>query len=242
MMEVSIFTYLGALLGHGAGVVIAHLLIVFVLGLWVASAATKNLRAVPGTMQNIMEAYLGGVISMGKDVIGEAKARQYLPLVATIGIFVFFANVLGIIPGFETPTANIGVTLTLALMVFVYYNFEGIRKNGVVHYLAHFAGPVAWLAPLMFPIEIVSHFSRIVSLSFRLFGNMKGDDLFLWVLLMLAPWLVPLPAYLLLSFSALLQTFVFMILTYVYLAGAVAIEEGHEEQTPAPVIDTMGAV
>ncbi len=242
MMEVSIFTYLGALLGHGAGVVIAHLLIVFILGLWVASAATKNLRAVPGTMQNIMEAYLGGVIAMGKDVIGEAKARQYLPLVATIGIFVFFANVLGIIPGFETPTANIGVTLTLALMVFVYYNFEGIRKNGVVHYLAHFAGPVAWLAPLMFPIEIVSHFSRIVSLSFRLFGNMKGDDLFLWVLLMLAPWLVPLPAYLLLSFSALLQTFVFMILTYVYLAGAVAIEEGHEEQAPDPVVDTMGAV
>ncbi len=242
MMEVSIFTYLGALLGHGAGVVIAHLLIVFILGLWVASAATKNLRAVPGTMQNIMEAYLGGVIAMGKDVIGEAKARQYLPLVATIGIFVFFANVLGIIPGFETPTANIGVTLTLALMVFVYYNFEGIRKNGVVHYLAHFAGPVAWLAPLMFPIEIVSHFSRIVSLSFRLFGNMKGDDLFLWVLLMLAPWLVPLPAYLLLSFSALLQTFVFMILTYVYLAGAVVIEEGHEEQAPDPVVDTMGAV
>jgi len=242
MMEVSIFTYLGALLGHGTWVVIAHLLIVLVLGLWTANAATKNLRAVPGVMQNIMEAYLGGVIAMGKDVIGEEKARQYLPLVATIGIFVFFANVLGIIPGFETPTANIGVTLTLALIVFVYYNFEGIRKNGIVHYLAHFAGPVAWLAPLMFPIEIVSHFSRIVSLSFRLFGNMKGDDLFLWVLLMLAPWLVPLPAYLLLSFSALLQTFVFMILTYVYLAGAVAIEEGHEEEAPAPVVDTMGAV
>jgi F-type H+-transporting ATPase subunit a len=90
-------------------------------------------------------------------------------------------------------------------------------------------GPVKALAPLMFPIEIVSHISRIISLSFRLFGNIKGDDLFLWVLLMLAPWLVPLPAYLLLSFSAILQTFVFMILTYVYLAGALAVDEDHAE-------------
>jgi len=81
-------------------------------------------------------------------------------------------------------------------------------------------GPCAYTCPLMFPIEIVSHISRIISLSFRLFGNIKGDDLFLWVLLMLVPYLVPLPAYLLLTFSALLQTFVFMILTYVYLAGA----------------------
>ncbi len=79
----------------------------------------------------------------------------------------------------------------------------------------------------MFPIEIVSHLSRIVSLSFRLFGNIKGDDLFLWVLLMLVPWVLPLPGYLLLTFSALLQTFVFMILTYVYLAGAVALERGN---------------
>jgi F-type H+-transporting ATPase subunit a len=242
MMEVSIFTYFGSLFGHGAGLVISHLLLAMALGLWVSFSATKNLRAVPGVTQNIMEAYLGGVISMGKDVIGEEKARHYLPLVATIGIFVFFSNVIGLVPGFESPTSNIGVTLTLALLVFVYYNYEGIRKNGLVHYLAHFAGPVAWLAPLMFPIEIVSHISRIISLSFRLFGNIKGDDLFLWVLLMLAPWLVPLPAYLLLTFSALLQTFVFMILTYVYLAGAVAIEEGHEEEAPAPVIDTMGAV
>jgi len=242
MMEVSIFTYFGSLFGHGAGLVIAHLLLAMALGLWVAFAATKNLRAVPGVTQNVMEAYLGGVIAMGKDVIGEEKARQYLPLVATIGIFVFFSNVIGLIPGFESPTSNIGVTLTLALIVFVYYNYEGIRKNGIVHYLAHFAGPVKWLAPLMFPIEIVSHISRIISLSFRLFGNIKGDDLFLWVLLMLAPWLVPLPAYLLLTFSALLQTFVFMILTYVYLAGAVAIDEGHEEHAPDPVVDTMGAV
>jgi F-type H+-transporting ATPase subunit a len=189
-----------------------------------------------------MEAYLGGVIAMGRDVIGEELARKYLPLVAAVGLFIFVSNVIGIIPGFESPTSNINVTLPLALMVFFYYNYEGIKKNGVVHYFAHFAGPVKVLAPLMFPIEIVSHISRIISLSFRLFGNIKGDDLFLWVLLMLVPFIAPLPAYLLLSFSALLQTFVFMILIYVYLAGAVAIEDEHHEKAPNPVVDTMGAV
>ncbi len=228
-----VFTYLGAIFGnehgHGNGMVIAHLVLVMILAIVVSMRASKNLRAVPYGMQNIMEAYLGGVISMGKDVIGEKLARKYLPLVATIGIFVFIANVVGIIPGFESPTSNINVTIVLALTVFIYYNYEGIREKGVIHYFAHFMGPVKVLAPLMFPIEIVSHISRIISLSFRLFGNIKGDDLFLWVLLMLAPWLVPLPAYLLLSFSAILQTFVFMILTYVYLAGALAVDEDHAE-------------
>ena len=88
-------------------------------------------------------------------------------------------------------------------------------------------GPVPAIAPLMFPIEIVSHFSRVISLSFRLFGNIKGDDLFLAVILALVPWIAPLPAYVLLTFMAFLQTFIFMILTYVYLAGATAISEGH---------------
>jgi F-type H+-transporting ATPase subunit a len=201
----------------------------------------KNLRAVPGVTQNIMESFLVGVISMGKDVIGEDLARKYLPLVATVGLFVLVSNLIGIIPGFEAPTSNINVTLPLALMVFIYYNYEGIKEQGVGHYIAHFAGPVKLLAPLMFPIEIVSHISRIISLSFRLFGNIKGDDLFLWVLLMLVPWFAPLPAYLLLTFSALLQTFVFMILIYVYLAGAVAIEESHEHAVN-PVAETIGAV
>ena len=238
-----VFTYLGGILGehnHGA-VLIAHLLLVAVIAVLIAKSATKSLRAVPTGTQNVMEAYLGGVIAMGKDVIGEELARKYLPLVAAVGIFIFVSNVIGIIPGFESPTSNINVTLPLALMVFFYYNYEGIKKNGVVHYFAHFAGPVKLLAPLMFPIEIVSHISRIISLSFRLFGNIKGDDLFLWVLLMLVPFIAPLPAYLLLTFSALLQTFVFMILIYVYLAGAVAVDEEHDK-APDPVIDTMGAV
>jgi len=220
-----VFTFFGAINHSHAFVFVTHVLLSAIIALALAKMATKSLRMVPTGTQNIMEAYLQGIVAMGRDVIGETNAKRYLPLVATIGIFVFIGNVLGIIPGFESPTGNINMTLTLAIIVFVYYNFEGIRKNGVVHYFAHFAGPVKWLAPLMFPIEIVSHISRIISLSFRLFGNIKGDDLFLWVLLMLAPWFVPLPAFVLLAFSAILQTFIFMILTYVYLAGAVLLEE-----------------
>jgi len=222
-----VFTYLGAIFGHGQMMFVAHLVLVAIIILAIAKMATKSLRAVPTGTQNVMEAYIGGTIAMGKDVIGEELARKYLPLVAAVGLFVFVSNVIGIIPGFESPTSNINVTLPLALLVFFYYNYEGIRKNGFVKYFAHFMGPVKLLAPLMFPIEIVSHISRIISLSFRLFGNIKGDDLFLWVLLMLVPFIAPLPAYLLLTFSAILQTFVFMILIYVYLAGAVAIEDDH---------------
>ncbi len=123
-----------------------------------------------------MEAYLDGVISMGKDTIGEKLARKYLPLVATIGIFVFISNVIGIIPGFESPTSNINVTLPLALVVFVFYNYEGIRENGVIKYFAHFAGPVPILAPLYVSNrDCISHL-RIISLSSRLFGNIRGDD------------------------------------------------------------------
>jgi len=220
-----VWTFLGVFVGHGTGMVIAHLLLATGLILLLAKYASTTMRAVPTGTQNFMEAFIEGAISMGKDTIGEELARKYLPLVLTVGLFVLISNLIGIIPGFESPTSNINVTLPLALVVFIYYNYEGIRVNGAKKYFAHFMGPVPILAPLMFPIEIVSHISRIISLSFRLFGNIKGDDLFLWVLLMLVPFFAPLPAYLLLTFSALLQTFVFMILIYVYLAGAVAIED-----------------
>lgn len=222
-----IFTFVGTVLGHGNGMVIGHLIIVFVFALWLGKMASCQMKAVPTGFQNIMEAYLQGILSMGEGIVGKALSKEYLPLVGTIGIFIFLSNLIGIIPGFESPTSNINVTLPLALSIFVYYNYLGIKKNGFIKYFAHFMGPVKVLAPLLFPIEIISHISRIISLSFRLFGNIKGDDLFLWVLLMLVPLFAPLPAYLLLTFSAVLQTFVFMILIYVYIAGAVLISEEH---------------
>ena len=220
-----VFTFLGVISHNHSYLIVAHSLLVAALVVWFAKSAAGALQVVPKGAQNVAEAYLGGVIAMGKDVIGEKNARKYLPLVATIGLVVLVANVIGIIPGFESPTGNINFTLALAVLVFLYYNFEGIRKNGVISYFKHFMGPEPLLAPLMFPIEIVSHLSRIISLSFRLFGNIKGDDLFLAVILMLAPFVAPLAPFALLTFSALLQAFIFMILTYVYLAGAVSLHE-----------------
>ncbi|MCI4399542.1 MAG: F0F1 ATP synthase subunit A [Campylobacteraceae bacterium] len=221
-----LFTFFGAFLGHSqAAILVSHTLLTVLVVLLVAVVATQGMKLVPRGLQNVMETYLEGVINMGAGVFGEERARRYLPLIATIGLVVFVSNMMGIIPGFESPTSNINMTLALALVVFVYYNFEGIRHQGFVHYFAHFMGPVKILAPLMFPIEIISHISRIISLSFRLMGNVKGDDMFLAVLLMLVPWIVPLPAFFLLFFFGILQTFIFMILTYVYLAGAVMMEE-----------------
>ena len=125
-----------------------------------------------------------------------------------------------------------GIAAVLGLLIFyniLVKNGDAFSKpdNGFFKYFGHFMGPLKILAPLMFPIEIVSHLSRIISLSFRLFGNIKGDDLFVAVLLLLAPWVAPLPGFALMTFSAILQTFIFMILTYVYLSGAVLISEEH---------------
>ena len=213
-------------LGHNPYVqLIVHTLIAAFLSVLVAKMATRKLQIVPSGCQNVMEATVSGILYIGKDVANEEIARKYLVLAGSLAIFIFMANFIGIIPGFEAPSGNVNFTLTLALIVFIYYHFEGIRAQGLGHYIAHFAGPVKWLAPLMFPVEILSHFSRIISLAFRLFGNIKGDDLFLAVLLMLAPWVFPLAGYALLTFSAFLQAFVFMVLTYVYLYGAVTGQE-----------------
>ena len=205
-----------------------HLGLVALIAVVIAVFATRSMQLVPRGMQNLSEAFLEGVLAMGRDTMGDEKgARKYLPLVATLGIIVFFSNMIGIIPGFHSPSASLNLTLSLALIVFVYYHFEGIRVQGFVKYFSHFMGPIKFLAPLMFPIEIVSHLSRVISLSFRLFGNIKGDDLFLMVILALVPYIAPLPAYALLTFMAFLQAFIFMILTYVYLAGATIVEQGH---------------
>jgi len=226
-MEDRLFVFLGMISHDKDFILVSHTLLAFFLTALLAFIATRSPKLVPSGLQNIFEVFLEGVISMCRDVLGENNYRKYIPLIATIGLFVFSANVIGIIPGFESPTGSLNFTLSLALIVFVYYNYEGIRVNGVVKYFAHFLGPVKVLSPLMFPIEIISHLSRIVSLSFRLFGNIKGDDLFLIVLLMLVPYFIPLPAFALLTFMAILQAFIFMMLTIVYLSSATMIEEGH---------------
>ncbi|MDQ1337683.1 MAG: F-type H+-transporting ATPase subunit a [Campylobacterota bacterium] len=220
-----LFTFFGLISHEKTFIYMTHMLLAAGIALVLVKVAMSNLKIVPTGTQNVMEAYISGVLKMGTDVMGAEAARRYLPLVATIGLFVGIANIIGVIPGFEAPTGFLEMPLTLALAVFVYYNFEGIRRQGVVQYFKHFLGPVWWLYWLMFPIEIVSHFSRLVSLSFRLFGNVKGDDMFLMVILMLAPWLLPMIPFALLTFMAFLQAFIFMMLTYDYLGGAIAVEE-----------------
>ena len=199
-----LFTFFGLLSHDKTFIYLTHMLLSAGIALMLVRMAMSNLQMVPKGAQNLMEAYISGVLKMGTDVMGKENARRYIPLIATIGLFVGIANLIGVIPGFEAPTGFLEMPLTLALVVFVYYNYEGIRRQGLFTYLKHFLGPVWWLYWLMFPIEIVSHFSRLVSLSFRLFGNVKGDDMFLMVILMLAPWLLPMIPFALLTFMAFL--------------------------------------
>ena len=224
-MEGRLFTFLGTIGGHGQEwIILSHYVLVIGIIFLIARAATRKLQLVPTGAQNVMETFVGGIITMGADTMGEKNARVYMPLIASLAIVIFVSNMIGVIPGFEAPTSNINFTLSLALIVFVYYNYVGIQKNGFVNYFKHFMGPMPILAPLMFPIEIISHISRIISLSFRLFGSIRGDDMFLMVLLMLVPWLLPLPGFFLLTAFGFLQAFIFAILTYVYIAGSVMME------------------
>ena len=225
-MEGRLFTFLGSIGGHGQEwIILSHFVLVIGIVFLIARSATKRLQLVPSGSQNVMEAFISGIIAMGADTMGETNARRYLPLIGSLAIVIFVSNMIGVIPGFEAPTSNINFTLSLALIVFIYYNYVGIKINGFFNYFKHFMGPMPVLAPLMFPIEIISHISRIISLSFRLFGSIRGDDMFLMVLLMLVPWLLPLPGFFLLTAFGVLQAFIFSILTYVYIAGSVMMAE-----------------
>ncbi len=228
-MEGRLFTFFGAIGGHGLEwIILSHLALTVVIVLLIARAAVNKVTLVPSGTQNVMETYLQGVVGIGVDSMGKKNARLYMPLIATLGLIIFTSNMMGVIPGFEAVTGNINFTLSLAIIVFIYYNYVGFKMNGAAKYMGHMMGPVPALAPLMFPIEIISHISRIVSLSFRLFGSIKGDDMFLMVLLMLVPWIAPLPGFFLLFAFGALQAFIFMILTYVYIAGSVMMaEEDH---------------
>ncbi len=228
-MEGRLFTFLGELVGHAQVPHIgAHLILTAIIVMLIARAAVSKMQIVPTGTQNVIEAYLQGVVAMGKDSMGEKNAKTFMPLIATLGLIIFVANMMGIIPGFESVTGNINFTLSLAILVFCYYNYLGFKENGAGKYLGHMMGPVPALAPLMFPIEVISHISRIISLSFRLFGSIKGDDMFLMVLLMLVPWIAPLPGFFFLFAFGILQAFIFMMLTYVYISGSVMMaEEDH---------------
>ena len=185
--------------------------------------ATRRVSILPGRFQNVMEVVVEGIDTFLTDTMGP-EGRKFFPLVATLGIYILTSNLLGLIPGFESPTANLNTTVSLAVVVFAMTHIVGIRVHGI-KYVKQFMGPVWWLTPLMMPIEIISHLSRPLSLSVRLFGNIMGEDIVLAVVLLLVPLLVPLPVFVLMIFTSCIQTVVFMLLTMMYIAGA--MEEAH---------------
>ncbi|MDD2276842.1 MAG: F0F1 ATP synthase subunit A [Smithellaceae bacterium] len=188
-----------------------------------AFLATRNLQVYPGRIQNVMEVIIDGLHSLLVDTMGE-HGKKFFPLIATLGLFILTGNLIGIIPGFESPTANINTNAAMALVVFFMTHIVGVMTHGF-KYLKQFLGPVWWLIPLMLPIEIISHLSRPLSLTFRLFGNIAGEDIVLLVVLLLVPLIVPLPIMFLMIFTSVVQTLVFMLLAMMYISGA--MEEGH---------------
>ncbi len=151
------------------------------------------------------------------------NAKKYFPILGASFFFILFANFLGIIPGFLPPTGNFNVPVACALVIFVMYNFYGFKENGL-GYLKHFAGPVVFLAPLMFIIEVISHFVRPVSLSLRLFMNITGDHLILGVFTNLVHYIIPAIFIGLGIFVSFLQAFIFTVLSAIYISLATAHE------------------
>lgn len=195
-------------------VVFAFLLLLFVI---VRSRLSVDR---PGRVQMSIEALHNFIGGMAHDIIGHGHKR-YVPFIMTMGFFILVSNMLGLIPGFLSPTAFVAVPLGCAIATWVYYHSHGFRQQGPVHYIAHFAGPVPAMAPLMFPIEIISHTARLMSLTIRLWANIFAGDLITLAFFSLIPVGVPL-LFLGLHFAvALLQTFIFVMLTTIYLAGAV---------------------
>jgi len=185
----------------------------------------------PGRLQILIEDAIGGVQGMLHDYIGH-KGQRYLPLIAALFVFILSGNLMGLIPGLMAPTGNINVTLGCALTAVVYYHSQGIKEQGLIAYVKHFAvppGAPAFLAPIMLPIEIISHMSRLLSLSLRLFGNIFGEELVILILFSIIPFLVPLPMMFLGLVTASLQAFIFVLLTTIYLGGAVASSHEQEE-------------
>jgi len=177
----------------------------------------------PGKFQQVTELVVGFTQDMCEEIIGHGSGR-YVPMLATLGTFVLLCNLLGMIPTLETPTAHIQVTLGCAVVVFLYYNFEGIRKHGVIGYLKHLCGPMLAIAVLMLPIEIIGNLGRLLSLSVRLYANMMVGDLLEKVMGGLIPLLWPSVFMGLHVFVSLLQAYIFMLLPAVYIGMAVSEE------------------
>lgn len=177
----------------------------------------------PNVAQQLAEMIHEFTGSQGDQIIGHGHER-FQAFVTCIFLFVVLNNLMGLIPGIITPTSQPVVPLGIAVLTFFYYNFHGVRVQGPIGYLKHFAGPLWWLAPLLFPIEIISHLARVMSLTIRLYANMLASDLLTLVFFSLVPLALP-SAFLGLHFLvSLIQAYVFMLLAMIYLTQATAHE------------------
>ncbi len=201
-------------------------LIVMILLILFFSLASRRLRPVPGRLQSFLELIIGSFDNLIADIIGE-EGQKFLPVIGTVGIFIFSCNMIGLFPGFMSPTSKINTTFGCALVIFLYYHFQGMKAQGVLKYLRHFVGPIPALAPLLIPIEVISHFSRAVSLSMRLFGNIFAEDVLILIVGAILPFILPLPFMAVAIFTAVIQSFVFVLLSCIYIGGAVVHEQEH---------------
>jgi F-type H+-transporting ATPase subunit a len=186
--------------------------------------AAKVVTLIPSKGQNFFEILISGLEEFAVGITGE-EGRWLVPLIATIFIYIATCNLIGLVPGFFPPTASLNTTLSCALTVVIFTHVIGIKYHGV-GYIKHFLGPVWWMIPIILPIELIGHLARVLSLSFRLFGNMMGHELVLGILFFLAgAFFAPLPIMALGIFVALVQAFVFFLLSVMYFTAA--MEHAH---------------
>lgn len=208
-------------------------LVIFIIGFIYRAKVSKvgvENAVVPdkgNSFRNIIEAIGEGLYNLAVSIMGEEQTRRFYPAIGMLFLFIFFSNVVGLVPGFLPPTSNINTTLALGLFVFIYYNWHGIRVQGLVGHIKHFMGPVWYLAPLIFIIEIISHSVRPLSLALRLRGNMEGDHLVLAIFSDLVPLVVPMVFLCIGLFVCFMQAFVFTLLTMVYIGLATEVHD-HE--------------
>ncbi|MCF8054065.1 MAG: F0F1 ATP synthase subunit A [Deltaproteobacteria bacterium] len=216
-----VFDEIHKLYGINLTIVVYSWFVMFCL-IVLGAMATRRLSAIPSTVQNVCEVIVSGLDTFSTNTMGE-KGKKFFPLIASIGLFIFVSNMVGLVPAFESPTASLSITVSLSLLVFITTHVVGIKEHGI-KYLKQFMGPVWWLTPLMLPVEIISHLVRPLSLSMRLFGNIQGGHIVVGILLALVPFFVS-PMLALKVFIAAVQAFVFMLLSMMYIAGA--MEEHH---------------
>ncbi|MEO8480763.1 MAG: F0F1 ATP synthase subunit A [Acidobacteriota bacterium] len=197
----------------------------------------------PSRFQIVLEDMVLAVVGILEQFLG-SRGREFLPIIGTLGAFVLVGNYMGLIPGFMAPTSNINVTAACAVVAWVYYHLNGIRTQGVVSYFKHFMGPSGVpivMVPIMLVVELISHCSRVLSLTLRLFGNIFGEELVILILGLIVPFFAPLPMMALGLVTGALQAFIFVLLPTIYLQGAIMVDhhdgdhaaaDGHDAHAP----------